>query len=158
VGREYGGSGSIGAVAATVPGMGAQADKKRVPDDLVDLMTTDRLGHVSAVRADGSIATYLMWIDWDGEHVLTSSAMGSRKGTHWRRNPQASVSVVASDDPWRYVIVRGRVTEVHPDVGLAFIDKMSQRYTGGPYRFRGAEREIFEITPDHVVASRGGRG
>jgi PPOX class probable F420-dependent enzyme len=135
------------------------ANKTRVPEDLVDLLTSDRLGHISALRADGSIATYLMWIDWDGEHILTSSAVGSRKGAHWRRNPQASISVVAADDPWRYVIVRGRVTDIRPDHGLAFIDKMSQRYTRGPYRFRGAEREIFEITPDHVVASRGsGRG
>ena len=137
--------------------MNDQADRMRVPDDLADLVTADRLGHVSALRADGGIATYLMWIDWDGEHVLTSSAVGSRKGAHWRRNPQASVSVVAAADPWRFVIVRGRVTEIRPDEGLAFIDKMSQRYTGGPYRFRSAEREIFEITPDHVVASRGSR-
>jgi PPOX class probable F420-dependent enzyme len=138
--------------------MDDQANDKRVAVDLVDLVTTDRLGHVSAVRAEGSIATYIMWIDWDGEHVLTSSAVGSRKGAHWRRNPQASVSVVAADDPWRFVIVRGRVTGIRPDEGLAFIDKMSERYTGGPYRFRGAEREIFEITPDHVTASRGRRG
>jgi hypothetical protein len=138
--------------------MDDQADNSRVPEDLADLVTTDRLGHVSAVRADGGIATYLMWIDWDGEHVLTSSAMGSRKGAHWRRNPQASVSVVAPNDPWRFVIVRGRVTDIRPDEGLVFIDKMSERYTGEPYRFRGAEREIFVITPDHVTASRGGRG
>ena len=131
------------------------ADKTLVPDGLVDLLTTDRLGHVSALRADGSIATYLMWIDWDGEHVLTSSAVGSRKGANWRRNAQASVSVVDATDPWRFAIVRGRVTDIRPDEGLAFIDKMSLRYTGGPYRFRGSEREIFVITPDHVSASRG---
>jgi PPOX class probable F420-dependent enzyme len=129
-----------------------------VPQDLVDLLTTDRLGHVSALRQDGSIATYVMWIDWDGEHVLTSSRVGSRKGEHWRRDPQASLSVVAADDPWRFVIVRGRVTDIHPDDGLAFIDRMSERYTGGPYRFRDAPREVFVITPDHVTASRGRGG
>ena len=140
------------------PGMERQpADKTRLPNDLVDLFTTDRLGHVSALRADGSIATYLMWIDWDGEHVLTSSAVGSRKGAHWRRDPQASMSVVDADDPWRFVIVRGRVTDIRPDEDLAFIDKMSLRYTGDPYRFRGSAREIFVITPDHVRASRGRR-
>ena len=138
--------------------MDDEADKRRVPDDLVDLVTTDRIGHVSAVRDDGGIATYLMWIDWDGEHVLTSSMVGSRKGAHWRRNPQAALSVVDADDPWRFAIVRGRVTDIYPDVGLAFIDKMSERYTGGPYRFRGSEREIFVITPNHVTASRGRRG
>jgi PPOX class probable F420-dependent enzyme len=128
-----------------------------VPDDLVDLLTSDRLGHVSAVRPDGSVAQYLMWIDWDGEHVLTSSALGSRKGRHWRRDPQVAVSVVDRDDPWRFLIIRGRVTAIRPDDGLAFIDKMSERYTGSPYRWRDSDREIFVITPDHVTPS-GGRG
>jgi hypothetical protein len=97
-----------------------------------------------------------MWIDWDGEHVLTSSPIGSRKGDNWRRNPQASVSVVDRDDPWRYVIIRGRVTDIRPDTDLAFIDKMSMLYTGSPY-FRRTAREIFVITPDHVRASPGRR-
>jgi hypothetical protein len=42
---------------------------------------------------------------------------------------------------------------VRPDTGLAFIDKMSERYTGGPYRFRERDREIFVIEIDHLVAS-----
>jgi PPOX class probable F420-dependent enzyme len=127
-----------------------------IPADLVYLLTSDRIGHVTSVRPDGSLATHLMWIDWDGEHVLTSSPVGSRKGHNWRQNPQASVSVVDRDDPWRYVIVRGRVIEFRPDEDLAFIDKMSQRYVGASY-FRRAPREVFVIRPDHVTASRGRR-
>jgi PPOX class probable F420-dependent enzyme len=127
-----------------------------IPDDLLDLVTTDRPGHVSSIRPDGGIATHLMWIDWDGEHVLTSSPVGSRKGRNWRHNPQASVSVVDRDDAWRLVIVRGRVTDILPDEELAFIDKMSMRYTGSPYIRRGFEREIFVITPDHIRVGRGG--
>jgi PPOX class probable F420-dependent enzyme len=129
-----------------------------IPADLTDLLTGERLGHVSCIRADGSIASHLMWIDWDGEHVLTSSPLGSRKGANWRRNPQAAVSVVSADDPWRCVIIRGRVTDIQPDAGLAFIDKMSMRYVGVPYMRRDSEREIFTITPDHVRASRGRGG
>lgn len=128
-----------------------------IPDELVPLLTGDRVGSVSSIRADGSIATHFMWIDWDGEHVLTSSPVGSQKGRNWRHNPQASVSVVATDDPWRYVIIRGRVTDIRPDHGLAFIDKMSLRYVGAPYFRRHVEREIFVITPDHVRASMGRR-
>ena len=127
-----------------------------LPDDLLDLLTTNRIGHVAAVREDGSIAMYLMWIDWDGEHVLTSSPVGSRKGGHWRRHPHATLSVVDATDPWRSLVIRGRVTDIRPDEDLAFIDRMSRRYTGQPY-FRRAPREIFEITPDHVRASRGRR-
>lgn len=129
-------------------------DTTTVPEGLAYLFEGDRLGHVVSLRRDGSIAAYLMWVDWDGEHVLTSSPVGSRKGANWRRDPHASVSVVDASDPWRFVILRGRVTDIRPDEGLAFIDKMSLRYLGAPYRRRGYEREIFVITPDHVRASR----
>ena len=91
---------------------------KTVPDALRDLVTTDHLGHVASIRPDGSIATHLMWIDWDGERLLTSSPVGSRKGRNWRENPQVSVSVVDPDDPWRYLVIRGRVTDIQPDEGL----------------------------------------
>jgi PPOX class probable F420-dependent enzyme len=125
-----------------------------VPDDLLDLLTTNRIGHVAANRADGSIAMYLMWVDWDGEHILTSSPVGSRKGGHWRRDPDVTLSVVDATDPWRYLIIRGHVTDIRPDEGLAFINRMSQRYTGGPY-LRTSPREVFVITPDYIRASRG---
>jgi PPOX class probable F420-dependent enzyme len=127
-----------------------------IPEDLTDLFTTDHIGSVSSIRPDGAIATYLMWVDWDGTHVLTSSPVGSHKGANWRANPQASVSVVDHYDDWRNLVVRGRVTDIRPDVNLEFIDRMSLRYTGGPYRRRGTEREVFVITPDHISASRGG--
>ena len=127
-----------------------------VPEDLLYLLTTDHIGSVSSLRRDGSIAANLMWIDWDGEHVVTSSPVGSRKGQNWRANPQASVSVVDEQDDWRYVIVRGRVIDIRPDENLVFIDKMSERYTGAPYRRRDSAREVFVIKPDYIKASRGG--
>ena len=126
-----------------------------IPDELLDLVTTNNLAHVTSIRSDGGVATYPMWIDWDGEHIITSSPIGSRKGENWARNPNASVSVVDRADPWRYVIVRGKVTDRYPDEGLAFIDKMSQRYLGMPYRRRDFEREVFVITPDHIRVGHG---
>jgi PPOX class probable F420-dependent enzyme len=128
-----------------------------IPADLTDLLTTNVLAHVTALRRDGTMAAYLMWVDFDGEHVLTSSMVGSRKAANWRRNPQVTISVVDRSDDWRFLIIRGRVVDTRPDEGLAFIDKMSMRYAGQPYRFRERPREIFVIEPDYVRAS-GGRG
>ena len=98
-----------------------------------------------------------MWIDYDGEHLLTSSRLGSAKGRAFRSDPRVSVSVVDPDDPWRYVEISGRVTDIRPDTDLAFIDKLSRRYTGQDYRFRDSEREIFVITPDRIRTSTGRR-
>jgi PPOX class probable F420-dependent enzyme len=127
-----------------------------VPDDLLDLLTTDHIGHVSSLRTDGSIVACPMWIDWDGEHLLTSSPVGSRKGARWRRDPRATVSVVDHFDDWRFVVIRGRVTEIRPDVDLEFIDRMARRYVGSTYRRRDAQREVFVITPDHIESGTGG--
>jgi PPOX class probable F420-dependent enzyme len=127
-----------------------------VPPDLAYLLTTDHIGHVSFIRLDGTIGSTLMWIDWDGEHVLTSSPVGSYKGRVWRANPAISVSVVDHHDDWRFVTVEGRVTEIRPDIDLAFIDLMSQRYLGMSYRRRNFEREVFLITPDRVSFGHGG--
>ena len=129
---------------------------RTIPDDLTDLLTTDHIASVSSIRPSGEIATYLMWVDWDGEYVLSSSPVGSQKARNWRANPHVSVSVVDHYDDWRWIIVRGRVTDIRPDTDLEFIDRMSQRYTGAPYRRRGYEREVFVITPDRVSASQGG--
>jgi PPOX class probable F420-dependent enzyme len=127
-----------------------------VPDDLVYLLTTDHIGSVSAIRADGGIAAYFMWIDWDGKHVLTSSPVDSQKGRNWRANPHISVSVVDHYDDWRFLVMRGRVVDIRPDVDLALIDRMSQRYTGAAYRRRDSAREIFVIELEYVKAGRGG--
>jgi hypothetical protein len=66
-----------------------------------------------------------------------------------------AISVVDRANPWRWVSISGRVVEIRPDAGLAFIDKMSRRYTGRDYMMRDMEREIFVIEPQRVRSSSG---
>jgi hypothetical protein len=94
----------------------------------------------------------MVWIDWDGEHILTSSPVGSEKGRHVRKHPPVAISVVDHKDPWRYLQIRGHVSAIRPDEGLALIDRLAMRYMGIPYGDRDEVREIFEITVDHVRA------
>jgi PPOX class probable F420-dependent enzyme len=126
-----------------------------IPDDLTDLLTRDVVATVAAHRPDGTIAQYQMWLDYDGSHVLLSSAVGSRKAANWRHDPHVTLTVVDHDDPWRSLVVRGRVVDIRPDVDLAMIDRLSMRYVGAPYRRRDLEREIFVVAPDDVRARYG---
>jgi PPOX class probable F420-dependent enzyme len=125
----------------------------RIPDDLLDLFEEPALGHVSYVNTKGQVVTFPMWIDYDGEHLLTSSPAGSRKGRAFRARPQVSVSIVSIKDPWHWVSVSGRVVKVDPDEDLAFIDRMSRKYTGSNY-FRRAPREVYTIEIDRLSRSR----
>ena len=124
----------------------------KIPPSHVDLLTTGIVGHIATIRPDGALAPSIVWIDFDGEHILTSSPIDSAKSRHVRANPNVAMSVVDPRNVWRYLQIRGRVTGIRPDEGLAFIDEMSRRYTGRDYEARDEVREVFEITVDHVRA------
>ena len=127
-----------------------------IPEGLAYLLRTNVPAHVSLAEADGSLVTHVMWLDYDGEYILTSSPIESYKSHALRRRPNVAVSVVDPADPWRRLSISGRVTEIREDAGLAFINELSQRYVGAPYP-RTAPREIFVITPDRVRAFAGRR-
>ena len=127
-----------------------------IPEELTYLLRTNVVAHVSLTQADGSLVTHVMWVDYDGEHIQTSSPTSSYKSRALRERPNVAVSVVDPADPWRRLSISGRVTEIRNDEGLAFINKLSQRYVGAPYP-RPAPREIFVITPDRVRAFMGRR-
>ena len=123
-----------------------------IPDELRDIFEEPALGHVSYLNRKGQIVTYPMWVDFDGERILVSSPVGSRKGQTLRANRQVAVSVVSAKNAWHWVSVSGRVVDIRPDHDLAFIDRMAQKYLGTDYRLR-TPREVFTIAIDRVSPS-----
>jgi PPOX class probable F420-dependent enzyme len=124
-----------------------------IPEELRDLFDEPALGHVSYLNRKGQIVTFPMWVDLDGDRILTSSPVGSRKGKSLRERDQVAVSIVSSKNPWHWVSVSGRVIDIQPDEDLAFIDRMSRKYVGSDYQ-RRTPREIFTIAIDRVSPSR----
>lgn len=123
-----------------------------IPEQLRDLFDEPALAHVSYINKKGQIVTFPMWVDYDGEHILVSSPVGSRKGQALRERPQVAVSIVSAKDPWHWLSVSGRVVDIQPDHNLEFIDRMSRKYTGKDYS-RRTPREIFTIAIDRVSPS-----
>ena len=50
------------------------------PQEVRDLFDEPALAHVSYLNRKGQIVAFPIWVDFDGEHILVSSPMGSRKG------------------------------------------------------------------------------
>ena len=124
-----------------------------IPDDLKDLFDEPALGHVSYLNSRGQIVTFPMWVDHDGEHLLISSPIGSKKGKALRERPQVSIEVVSPTNAWHWVSASGRVVDIKPDENLEFIDRMSRKYTGHEYQ-RRAPREIYTVEIDRLSRSR----
>ena len=123
-----------------------------IPQEVRDLFDEPALAHVSYLNRKAQIVTFPIWVDFDGEHILVSSPMGSRKGTSLRERPEVSVSIVSIKNPWHWLSVSGRVVDIQPDEDLAFIDRMSQKYAGKTYE-RRTPREIFTVAIDRVSSS-----
>ena len=128
------------------------ATTSTIREALRDLFDEPALAHVSFLNRKGQIVTYPMWVDFDGEHLVVSSPVGSRKGKALRERPQVAVSIVSTKNPWHWLSVSGRVVDIQPDHNLEFIDRMSRKYTGSDYQ-RRTPREIFKITVDRVSSS-----
>ena len=128
------------------------ATTSTIPEALRDLLDEPALAQVSYLNRKGQIVTYPMWVDFDGEHLVVSSPVGSRKGKAFRERPQVAVSIVSTKNPWHWLSVSGRVVDIQPDHNLEFIDRMARKYTGSDYQ-RRTQREIFKITPDRVSSS-----
>jgi hypothetical protein len=86
-----------------------------IAPQVLDLFQQPALAHVSYLNRKGQIVTFPMWIDFDGEHLLTSSPVGSRKGRAFRERPQVSVSIVSNDNRWHWLSASGRVVDILPD-------------------------------------------
>jgi hypothetical protein len=69
------------------------------------------------------------------------------------RDRRVSVAICHATNPSRYFTVRGHVMNITTYGGAEHIERLSQRYTGGPYHWYGGRdqvRVILTITADKI--------
>jgi PPOX class probable F420-dependent enzyme len=113
------------------------------------------LAHLATVLPDGSPHTVPLWAGTRGDQIVIFTGPGSRKARNLRRDPRLALSVVAADNAYNPVIVRGRVTEwIEGDAAWEIIDQLSTKYTGAPYP-RDQELAVLVIEPERQKAGLG---
>ena len=109
----------------------------------------------STVRPDGCPQQTVVWVDYDGEHVLFNTAEGRFKPRYIRGNRRVGVHVTHPEDPYKWVSVAGPAELSHEGAD-EHIDKLAKKYLGVdsfPGRREGEQRVIVRITPEHVNSS-----
>lgn len=111
---------------------------------------------VAVLREDGSVHQSVVWIDWDGEHVLLNLNTWRAKLAHLERDPRVSALVLDRNDPFRWVAVEGRVAEITKDGAYEHIVRQAGVYLGrDSYALApGEERVLVRVRPERVEAHR----
>jgi PPOX class probable F420-dependent enzyme len=106
-------------------------------------------GSISFHLPNGAIATHVMWVDADDDHLLINTEVHRAKYKSIEANPNVTVTIWSSEDPYSYAEVRGTVDgEVRGPAARAHIDFLSQKYTSADYQGEiQSERVIVQITP-----------
>ncbi len=128
---------------------------KPIPDEYLDLFQKRAFGHLATLMPDGSPQVTPAWVDFDGSHVMVNSALGRQKDHNMLRDRRVALEVQDPENPYRYLLVRGRVAEITERNAEAGIDRLALKYLGMeeyPYRRPGEVRVWYKTEPERVTA------
>ena len=124
-----------------------------IAKELLDLFKKPAFANLATLNPDGSPQVTPVWVDYDGTHILVNTARGRVKDRNLQREPRVALSILDPENPYRYLGIQGRVTEMTEAGADAHIDKMAKKYLDKdtyPFRKPGEVRVIVKITPEKV--------
>jgi len=127
-----------------------------IPEKYLDLFKKPAFAHLATLMRDGSPQVTPVWVDYDEKYVRVNSALGRVKDKNMRRDPRVSLAIQDSDNPYRYVEIRGKVVEITQNGADDHINKLSQKYLGKPvypYRKPGEVRVTYKIEPQKISSN-----
>ena len=126
-----------------------------IPESHADLLEALTVANIATVGPNGEPQVNPVWFEWDGDTINLSQNDAKQKFKNLQANPKVAVSILDPENPYRYLEVRGTVTDFIDDTDYAFINRQAQRYTkeetfGGLQP--GERRIIVKIKPEHTSA------
>jgi PPOX class probable F420-dependent enzyme len=122
-----------------------------LPDNVRALFDGANYAHIATVLPDGGPHSVPVWIGLEGDRLAFFTQDGTRKARNLAAEPRVAFSITDHDDPYRMAQVRGRVAElVRGEPALEIIDRLSYKYTGGPFPVRSGI--VYLVEPEKVSA------
>ena len=128
-----------------------------IPKSHQDLLKdeTRAFVYLATSMADGSPQVTPVWFNTSDDFILVNSAEGRLKDKNMRRRPKVALCIQDPANPYRYLQIRGRVTEITEQGADAHIDALAGKYTG-IFKYQhhqpGVKRVTYKIIPEKVDA------
>src|SRR6476620_12038416 len=95
-----------------------------------ELFRGKNFGYLSTLMKDGLPQVTEIWVDFEDGNIIINTAEGRLKHKNISRDPRIAICVVDHNNPYRMVIVRGRVVEETNEGAEGNIDKIAKKYLG----------------------------
>jgi PPOX class probable F420-dependent enzyme len=121
--------------------------------ELRALLDAPNIVHIATVLPDGGPHSVAIWAGAEGDRVAFFTQESSRKARNLERDARVAMSVVDRDNPYKTAWLRGRVaTTLHGEPALEVIDRLSHKYTGGPFPMRSGVVFLVEVLSSNVLS------
>ena len=127
----------------------------QIPAAYRDLLERPIVVTIATVMADGQPQAHPIWADIVDEKIRINTVVGRAKYNNMKERPKVTILAVDTEDPYRWMEIRGEVTGESLEDGDAGIDKLSRDYVGTDYTDHRPEntRVNLYIQPTRVVTS-----
>ncbi len=108
--------------------------------------------NVATLGKDGTPRSTAIWVDLDGDDILLNGTVTRKWLLNLKRNPAVALSIYDQKEPYKQLNVLGEAVSFTTEGGYEHIEKLSQKYTGGPYKNHKPNdpREIVRVKVNKV--------
>lgn len=131
-----------------------------IPESHLDLLSNPVYGVLSTQFPNGEIQSTLVWVGHENGYLYVNTKRGREKEKNIARDPRVTLMLVDTSNPWKYLSIRGVVSEVIEQGAVEHLDSLTLKYLGQPkyYGFveppaalEGITRCILKIEPTKVM-------
>lgn len=129
-----------------------------IPESHRDLLDRPIVVSLATVMPDTQPQVTPVWADLVDGKVRINTAAGRQKEKNLRERKVATVLVIDPENPMRWLEIRGEVTSITEEDGIAVIDKLAKDYLNvEPYPWHNEKetRVTCLITPTRVLVGEG---
>ncbi len=124
----------------------------KIPAEGRRLLDGKNFACLATLMKDGSPQVTPVWIAREGDIVVINTAVGRTKERNVARDPRVAVAVLDVEDPYRKLLIRGRVVATVTQGAREHIDMLSKKYTGHRFNSQAPDerRIVLKIEPASV--------
>ena len=117
-------------------------------DEAIDIIEGKNFAYLATSMVDGSPHVSPVWIDREGDLLLVNTVPGRVKQKNVLRDPRVAISMVQEKNPYRHLLIKGRVIEQTKQGALDHINRLARKYLGKDYPWNDRNRIILRIKPE----------